>query len=145
MNIQKLGWTLNYAAHQQKRYLKHHLAPLNMGPRTLPYYLTIAHNEGISQKEILECLFTDKTRTTKAINYLEKVGFVERKCSAEDNRVKGVFLTDEGLGILPEIQKVLQKMDCLLSDEHSEKDIERFISMLDAFGAAVRKDIGEKK
>lgn len=144
MNIQKLGRSLAYAAQQQRRYLCHHLAHLEIGPRTLPFYLNIVHSDGQSQRELMEGLIVDKTRTTKAINHLEKVGYVERRSSDDDLRVKGVFLTDKGRKVYPEVDGILKELDSLLSDDLTEKDMEQFIFMLEAFGAAVRKDFGDK-
>jgi DNA-binding MarR family transcriptional regulator len=143
--MQKLGRSLAYAAQQQRRYLCHHLAHLEIGPRTLPFYLYISHNEGLSQKELMERLFVDKTRTTKAVNHLEKSGYVERRSIEQDLRVKGVFLTEAGHKVLPEVERILKNLDGLLSDDLSENDIDNFIHMLEAFGSAVRKDLGDEK
>ena len=127
------------------RYINHHLESFGLGQRTLPFYLTAAHNEGISQKELMEKVVTDKTRTTKAVNHLVKKGYVERKTNQMDNRVNGVYLTDRGRAIFPEIEKVLKRLDRMLSDELSEKEMGQFIKMLDSFSSVVHSSMEELK
>jgi DNA-binding MarR family transcriptional regulator len=141
MNIQKLGHSLAGAARWQERYLCLYLEPYGLSPRTLPFYMTIAHNEGISQKELMNHMLTDKTRTTKAVNHLVMLGFAERKKNNDDHRLKGVILTRRGRDILPEIEKVLKRLDRILSGKLTEDETKNFIFMLDAFSEAVQRDM----
>jgi DNA-binding MarR family transcriptional regulator len=141
MDIQKLGHSLALAARWQDRYICHHLAPFELGPRTLPFYLTIAHNEGLSQKNLREKVVTDKTRTTKAVNYLERCGYVHRVTNREDNRKKGVVLTNKGREIFPLVEEKLQQLDNLLSHEIPQEDLKKFMTLLDSFSAAVYQDM----
>lgn len=145
MDIQKLGHSLALAGRWQRRYESCNLEQFGLGPRTLPFYLNIAHNEGISQKKLMTMLMTDKTRTTKAVNHLVSLGYVERRINQEDNRIKGVFLTEYGRRIFPEVEKPLERLDILLSDKLSEKEIRLFIFMLDTFSETVSIDIEEHK
>lgn len=141
MNIQKLGHSLAQAARWQRRYEADNLRQFNLGPRTLPFFLAIAHEEGISQKDLMNKLLTDKTRTTKAVNHLVEAGYVQRQSNCKDNRVKGVFLTDKGRTIFPPVKRILNRLDGLLSDKLSEEDLEQLIMMLDAFSSAVQQDM----
>ncbi len=145
MDIQKLGHSLARAARWQERYINHHLESFGLGQRTLPFYLTVAHNEGISQKELMEKIVTDKTRTTKAVNHLVKKNYAERRTNRQDNRINGVYLTDLGRAIFPEVVKILNRLDRLLSDELSEKELEQFIKMLDSFSSTVHSNMVELK
>lgn len=144
MNIQKLGHSLAQASRWQSRYLIRHLAPFRLGPRTLPFYLAIGQQEGISQKTLMKKVLADKTQTTKALNLLVKEGYVKRVPKPIDNRIKTVFFTDEGRSLFPRVQKVLDDLDSLLSNELREKDIHQFIFMLDAFSSAVHQDMKDK-
>jgi DNA-binding MarR family transcriptional regulator len=141
MNIQKLGHSLAQAACWQSRYEADNLRQFNLSPRTLPFFLAIAHEEGISQKDLMNRLLTDKTRTTKAVNHLVESGYVRRQSNCEDNRIKGVFLTDKGREIFPQVEKILDRLDGFLSDKLSEKNLEQLIMMLDAFSSAVQQNM----
>lgn len=145
MNIQKLGHSLAQAARWQRRYESCRLEQFRLSPRTLPFYLSIAHKEGLSQKELMIKLVTDKTRTTKAVNSLVESGYVERKINLQDNRIKGVFLTDRGREIFPEVDRVLKRLDSILSGKLSEQEMSQFIAMLDIFSESVRLDIKDNK
>lgn len=143
MDIQKLGHSLAQAARWQRRYETRYLAQFGLSPRTLPFYLTIAHDEGLSQKELMIKLVTDKTRTTKAVNNLVELGYAERTTNPDDNRIKGVFLTGKGREIFPEVDNILKRLDRILSDKLSEQEMGQFISMLDTFSKSVRLNVKE--
>jgi DNA-binding MarR family transcriptional regulator len=145
MDIQKLGHSLALAARWQERYINHHLESFGLSQRTLPFYLTVAHSEGISQKELMKKVVTDKTRTTKAVNHLVKANYVERRTNRKDNRINGVYLTDRGREIFPDVEMILKNLDQILSDELSEKELIQFITMLDAFSSSVHYNMVKLK
>lgn len=61
-------------------------------------YLTrVCENPGISQAELTNILKIDKASTTKAIQKLEKVGFIERSRDSEDQRIWRLYPLPKGI------------------------------------------------
>lgn len=61
-------------------------------------YLTrICENPGINFMDLTILLKIDKTSTTKAIQKLEKEGYIERKKDINDRRVIRLYVTGKGL------------------------------------------------
>lgn len=86
------------------------LQPFQIGSGQYIFLLTIAANEGISQKALSEQLAIDKTTTAKAVGKLEKLGYVSRKSSPLDNRFYELYLTDLGKSVVPEVKNILNEV-----------------------------------
>ena len=72
--------------------LKH----LEIGSGQHDIFLVIARNEGISQKEIGERLFIEKSTTAKAVKLLITKGYVRNKRVVSDRRYSSLYLTEKG-------------------------------------------------
>ena len=137
VNAQKIGKALGFVSRQQSRYLVLRIGHLGISPRLLPYFMTVSRFPGIPQKELAEKIAIDKTQTTKAVDCLERCGYVERRKEEGDQRINGLFLTAEGRKILPEVREVLDSIDELLSGDFDDADIDTFLRILEAFGKAL--------
>jgi DNA-binding MarR family transcriptional regulator len=89
------------------------LRPFGIGSGQYIFLLTIAANEGISQKALSQQLVIDKTTTAKAVNKLEALGFVLRKTAPKDNRYNLLYLTDSGKSIVPKVKVILDDLSKL--------------------------------
>jgi DNA-binding MarR family transcriptional regulator len=100
------------------------LQPFRIGSGQFTFLLTIAKEEGISQKALSEELLIDKTTTAKAIKKLEAEGYVRRETNPADNRYYLLFLTELGREVLPKVATVLhdisRKSRVGISDEEYE-------------------------
>ncbi|TQS71748.1 MarR family transcriptional regulator [Rhodobacteraceae bacterium] len=56
--------------------------------------LMVARNEGKSQTELAEILHIETPTLNRALDGLEKTGFIERRAQADDRRIRRVFLTE---------------------------------------------------
>ncbi|MEE0901347.1 MAG: MarR family transcriptional regulator [Methanobrevibacter sp.] len=63
--------------------------------------LTIEQKNDITQKELTEILYLTKSGITKALNKLQKEGFVIKEKSVNDNRKFILKLTEKGEDIIP--------------------------------------------
>lgn len=95
---------LNRAAHI---YLTRELAPYNLGPGQQAYLLTLSSGEAVSQDEIARRHRVDKANAARAVQTLERLGYVRRARADDDRRRWDVSLTREGVVVKGEVQRIL--------------------------------------
>lgn len=71
------------------------------------YLIVISAVEGITQNELAGHMTVNKGSASKAVRYLLNQGLIERIKDPEDNRVKRVYLTEDGEKIVAILKGVL--------------------------------------
>lgn len=79
------------------------LDPLGLHPGQDLIMVELWVEEGHTQSRLAERVGVDVSTMTKALQRLERYGFVRRCQDAEDSRVSRVFLTDQGRALEPTI------------------------------------------
>lgn len=93
---------LLYILHKNNRkYLNDSLAEYDLNLLQAMCLLTIEQKNDITQKELTEILYLTKSGITKALNKLQKEGFVIKEKSVNDNRKFILKLTEKGEDIIP--------------------------------------------
>lgn len=93
---------LLYILHKNNRkYLNNSLAEYDLNLLQAMCILTIEQKNDITQKELTEILYLTKSGITKALNKLQKEGFVIKEKSVNDNRKFILKLTEKGEDIIP--------------------------------------------
>lgn len=77
------------------------LEPYNIGAGQFSFLAELLHRDGMSQDEIASNFKCDKATAARAIQHLEKYGYLERKKDEEDGRIKKVFVTDKAREFSP--------------------------------------------
>ncbi len=92
--------------------------------------LVIAKNEGISQTEICDRLYVEKSTTAKAVKYLLAKGFVYNRQIASDKRYSSLYLTGKGREASAEVEAVFSEMLGIYSKNVPTGLIEQTIAVL---------------
>jgi MarR family transcriptional regulator, organic hydroperoxide resistance regulator len=113
---QSLDEQLCFAVYTASRALTRAYGPL-LEPLgiTYPQYLTLLvlwKENGLSVKGLGDRLALDSGTLTPLLKRLEQQGYVERKRSAEDERVVNVFLTASGKALKTKAKKVPLELAC---------------------------------
>lgn len=87
--------------------------------RTLLY---IAHNEGITQKELAIFFHLDKSSITSQLNILELNGYVKKHISTSDARKLQLCITDKTKEIMAPLKNVFSLWTETLLDGFSENE-----------------------
>lgn len=130
MDVHKVGKAISQAFRQQARFINQNLGHLGLSIRTLPFLMDIAENEGTSQKDLANRMFTDKTRTVKAVKSLTSLGFIDCIPDKKDKRIRVLKISVQGRKKLTEIKKILTHMNQLIMEDSSEEEIKKFVEML---------------
>jgi DNA-binding MarR family transcriptional regulator len=107
------------------------------------YVLAICRAPGRTQDELAEDICTSKSTVARRIDWLLDRGYVTREPSKEDKRCLRVYPTDKMLGILPEVRKITQEWNSIITEGISDEDMAVFESVLSRMEAKAKAAIGK--
>jgi DNA-binding MarR family transcriptional regulator len=125
-----LGRLIACLYRQAQIHLEKKLAPLGLGSGTYAYMLMLAHHDTMSQNEITKHLVIDKATTTRAIQKLLKLGYVNKVQDPDDQRAFRISLTEKGKEQIPPLRQVLQEWTDILSRNFLENDKKTAVHLL---------------
>lgn len=68
--------------------------------------LVLKNSEPVTQNQISELLYLEKSSVSRSIDGLEKRGWIERQRSPHDSRSKMVTLSEKSLGIIEQCEAI---------------------------------------
>jgi DNA-binding MarR family transcriptional regulator len=97
----------------------------DLTPRQYAVLLTVAHNEGLSQTQLVERTGVDRSTLADIVRRMLKKGLLQRRRTKEDARAYAVRLTEEGRRVLaacePVVKRIEQRiLDALPEDKRTE-------------------------
>lgn len=94
------------------------------------FFYVISKNEGISQKELSEYLYIDKSTTAKAVKNLVRNNYVKVERDKNDKRVHQLYLTQKGKEIVPKMETVFLELMDIFARDLSESEKEQTMTSL---------------
>lgn len=124
-NEKSVGRYISILYRHAQVYISSRMKPYNIGSGQYSFLLVLYRNDGISQEELSDQLMIDKGTTARAIEKLEKAGYVVREKNPRDRRAYNVYITDKARELQPVLyEKMLSWTDILLEDlSLEEKDM----------------------
>lgn len=110
-------------------YLNKQFSNIGVGRGQYLFFINIAQNEGINQKDLSDHLAIDKATTAKAVRKLTKRGYIVQKQNKQDKRFYNLYLTDKGRDILPEIKKILKETKIILQRGMSSEECDQSLRL----------------
>lgn len=104
------------------------------------YLVRIVENPGIIQEKLAEMIKVDRTTASRAIKKLEMNGFIEKRDSPDNKRIKQLFSTEKGENIYPFIKRENDYSNTVALDGFSETEIEVISQYLQRIRKNVEKD-----
>ena len=84
------------------------LEPYNIGKGQFSFLAELLLKDGKSQDELASNFRCDKATAARAIQHLERHGYVERQQDPDDGRIKLVFITDKAREFQPLLFSILE-------------------------------------
>ena len=106
------------------------LKELELGSGQYTFFICIADNEGITQGEICDMLFVDKSTTAKAVKYMTDMGYVFGRQLANDKRYYSLYLTEKGRNAVDFVKAIVQEVSEMSSKDISKDEIDCTIRTL---------------
>ncbi len=108
-----------------------------MTPRQYAVLVTVAHNEGLSQTNLVERTGIDRSTLADIIRRMLKKGLIQRRRTKEDARAYAVKLSDEGWRTLKSAEPLAKRIDDKIMAALPGSNRERFIQDLNVIVAAL--------
>jgi DNA-binding MarR family transcriptional regulator len=112
------------------------LEPLGIGPREFLLMRFVAASDGQSQQALAERLAVPPSRMVALVDHLEDAGLVERRPDPEDRRVRGLYLTRKGRGVLKRASEVAIEHETRLCAGINREEREQLIDLLQKLQSA---------
>ncbi len=106
------------------------LKKLEISSGQYDFFLVIAQNEGISQKELGDRLYVEKSTTAKAVQYLKAKGYICKNRVEKDKRYSSLYLTEKGKEVSAEVESVFSEILGIFSKDIPESVIKETIQVL---------------
>jgi DNA-binding MarR family transcriptional regulator len=128
---QTLAYVSAHLARILANRLREELAPLGLLPAQFTAIAEIAHDEGLTQKQLVERLDLEQPGVARTLTTMEAEGWIERKMV---ERVQGLYLTERARDVLPRALAAIQGLnrDALRDFSRTERE-----HLMDALGDAV--------
>ncbi len=110
--------------------INHEVSKFNINKTQVEILGVLFYFKGLSQNELGEKLFLDKITVTKNLQGLIKQGFVEKKRSEEDRRVKRLYLTPKTEGIGKEIKAIIKDTSSILTRGFSREEKNELMKLM---------------
>ena len=114
-------------------YVKTKLAPLNIAPEQNLIMMLLWEQDGMTQNEIAEKLYKDKTNIARMASNLESKGFIQRVISKEDRRSLKLYLTDKGKELGHSVTPIAEEFNrqvCNGITDEELKELRRILSKI---------------
>jgi DNA-binding MarR family transcriptional regulator len=111
-------------------YLGQELPALKIGAGQYIILAELFDEEGQSQDELTRKVYVDKANTARALNKLEKVGYVRRVADQNDQRIKRSFIEPKAQEIEEEFWQIITGWSKILTQNISPKRQDQLIKEL---------------
>ena len=88
------------------------------------YLLHICSQPGISQDQLAQKIFINKSNVARQAAFLEEEGYIIRRSRETDKRVMELYPTEKAMALLPRIREILGKWDEMLTGALSPEELE---------------------
>ncbi|MEC7762377.1 MAG: MarR family transcriptional regulator [Pseudomonadota bacterium] len=99
-------------------------------PRYFGLLKIIDANPGIAQSRLAEAVFLDRSSLVPLLDALTREGWVERRKSSTDKRVRRVFLTEVGKTRLGELEQEVLKHEAAMTDGFTSTEHNTLLDLL---------------
>jgi DNA-binding MarR family transcriptional regulator len=125
-----VGFLLSQLGAISSRRFAKRLEPLDIDPPRFRLLMVISQREGQSQQALGESLQVPASRMVALVDELEERGLVERRAHPGDRRVRALYLTRRGRGLLAKAMERAIEHETGLCSELNEGEREQLIALL---------------
>lgn len=104
-------------------------------------FLNTSKHKDVFQKDIEKAFSMRRSTTSKMLKNMEEKGLIERISSEQDARMKKLQLSEKGQSLVEEVSREYQRIENLLTEGLSEKELEQFFTVIYKIQQNMLKDI----
>lgn len=121
----RLGGLLSYMVRAQAAFYSEKLRPYNISYGQFPILRTLYRGDGINQETLAQRMLFNKATIARAIDKLEKEGYVYRTPDESDRRANRIFLTKKARAAKPAMDRFSEEWNAVLLSGFT--DVERMV------------------
>jgi DNA-binding MarR family transcriptional regulator len=125
MEDYRLGGLISYLLRAQSAFYTQGLKPFGIRYGQFPFLMALYREDGINQETLARRLLFNKATIARAVDKLEREGYVSRSQDEYDGRVNRIFLTPKAREMRPEIDRLSREWNGVLLSGFTE--IERLM------------------
>jgi DNA-binding MarR family transcriptional regulator len=122
MKDYRLGGLISYLLRAQSAFYTQRLKPYNISYGQFPFLMALYREDGVNQETIAKRLLFNKATIARAIDKLERRGYVSRTHDEYDGRANRIFLTSQGWEIKPFINQLSHEWNSILLSGFTENE-----------------------
>ncbi|QMS85724.1 MarR family winged helix-turn-helix transcriptional regulator [Candidatus Xianfuyuplasma coldseepsis] len=142
--VKEICYKLNKSSMLYKRLMSKHLEEMNITYAQLMVLRVIDAEPGITAKEILLQMDTDKATLSGVISRLERDNYIYRVQNDKDGRVRNIYVSEGSEKLCADVNVIEEACMKELMSGIKEEDAEHFLHVLDMFIANQVRKIDEK-
>ena len=138
----RLGFLVHDVSRLRRNVVDRALKPLGVTRSQWWVLAFLSRQDGMAQVALADDLDLGKVALGGLIDRLEAVELVERRPDKEDRRVKRIFLTPKGSGLIEEIRESVSDAESEISKGIPEKDLLATVNALRSMKANLLSMLG---
>ncbi len=124
------GWFIQVLSARLDVMMNEKLRPLDLNLRQFAIMMTVLETQGLTQNEIGSRFSMSAHACSRALDHLEKAGYVERRAHATSRRAHQVFVTKKGQEIAPALLATVHSVNAELVEPLNNAEQKLFGELL---------------
>ncbi|ENK1243140.1 MarR family winged helix-turn-helix transcriptional regulator [Clostridium sp. FAM 1755] len=112
-------------------YINKELFKYGIGSGQYIFLLYLLNNNGCNQEEISTALNIDKGTTARALQKLEKEGYISKKIDKDDRRINHILVTEKAIEVKEIIIEALRSWQKTLYSDFTEREKKELLKLLE--------------
>lgn len=125
-----VGWHIQRLSGQLDKAMNQALDPLGLTVQSFAIVMVLMENDGLSQKQIGQRFSAPAYAISRAIDSLERDGFLERRTDPASRRSNTVHATQKAMRLAPTLFKIVADVNAGLLGRLDEADRAMMIGLL---------------
>lgn len=130
LNDIPLGLYASIIHRARMMYLNNQLKTLNVTSSQFVYLIKLYRKEGQTQEDLANHFFIDKGTVARGVKKLEDNGFICRRTDPENRRRYLLYLTEDGMALMPDIINIIKDWENSINEDLSKAEKEQINELL---------------
>lgn len=97
----------------------------------MPFFLLrISETPGLTQSQLVEKARFDKATTQRAVQKLQRLGFISISADLQDHRVQHLYLTEKAYPVLEECYRMLEDWQSIITADLTPEEVKTVETLL---------------
>ena len=131
------GWMINVVANKASKDFDVELKQHGLSLALWPTLMCLWEEEGITQRDIAAKSKVENSTTTRTLDKLEKLEFVERRADPNSRRSFRIYLTEKGKALEEQLVPIPIRLNKELMNELDAEEQQQMIKLLQKMVAAI--------